>query len=228
MFEKIVVPKSWDFNYFGRVRTHMQKQLLEKSDSNNFPIKPQRIVRDLREIMPRDGILSLDNGMYKLWIARNYPAYEQNTVLLDNALATMGAGLPAGIAAKMLNPEKKVLVIAGDGGIMMSVAELETAQRLGLDLVILILNDSGFGMIKWKQEDMGFKDFGLTFTNPDFVKLAESFGATGHRIAKAEELKPTLEKALNSKGVHIIDCAIDYSENKIVFGEELKSKTCAI
>ena len=223
-----IKPGNWDFSYFTRLRAHMQKQLQEKIDSNSFPIKPQRIVSDLRAALPPDGILSLDNGMYKLWIARNYPAYEQNSVLLDNALATMGAGLPAGIAAKMLVPDKKVLVVAGDGGVMMNISELETAKRLNLDLVVLILSDSGYGMIKWKQEDMGFANFGLEFANPDFVKLAESFGAIGHRIAAADELKPVLEKALNSKGIHVIDCPIDYSENKTVFGEELKNKTCNI
>ncbi len=224
--EQIKPQASWDLAYFGRVRTQMIKQLAEKSDSNAFPVKPQRVVKDIRDVMPADGILALDNGMYKIWIARNYPAYEQNTVLLDNALATMGAGLPVGVAAKLLDPEKKVLVVAGDGGFMMNVAELETAKRLNLDLVVLILNDQGYGMIRWKQEDMGLADFGLKFTNPDFLKLAESFGATGYKISKAEELKPTLEKALNAKGIHIIDCPIDYSENKTVFGDELKTKTC--
>jgi acetolactate synthase-1/2/3 large subunit len=218
----------WDLAYFKKVRIQMQKQIQEKSDSNTFPVKPQRIIADMRAVMPSDGILSLDNGMYKIWISRNYPAYEQNTVLLDNALATMGAGLPAGIAAKMLNPEKKVLVVAGDGGVMMNISELETAKRLNLDLVVLILNDSGFGMIKWKQGDMNLPNFGLEFTNPDFIKLAESFGAIGHRITDAQEFKPTLEKALNSKGIHIIDCPVDYSENKIIFGEELTAKTCEL
>jgi acetolactate synthase-1/2/3 large subunit len=151
--------------------------------------------------------------MYKLWIARNYPAYEQNSVLLDNALATMGAGLPVGIAAKSLLPDRTVVVVAGDGGFMMNVAELETAVRLRLDLVVIILNDSGYGMIKWKQKDMGFEDFGLDFTNPDFVKLAESFGAKGYRIGEAAELSSVLTKAIRSKGVHVIDVPIDYSEN---------------
>ncbi len=226
MADKIQVQSSWDFKYFHRVREHMTKQLKEKADSNSFPIKPQRVVADMRAVMPKDGILSLDNGMYKIWIARNYPAHEQNTVLLDNALATMGAGLSAGMAAKMIFPERKVLVVAGDGGVMMNIAELETAKRLRLDLVVLILNDSGYGMIRWKQGDMKFPDFGLEFSNPDFVKLAESFGATGYRIEKADDLKSTLDNALNSKGLHVIDCPIDYSENQLVFGEELKAKTC--
>lgn len=218
MAEELKPQDTWNFNEFYTLRDELQTHLQDKVTSANFPIKPQRLVRDVREALPRDGILSLDNGMYKLWFARNFPAYEQNTVLLDNALATMGAGLSAGMAAKLLNPDKKVIIVSGDGGIMMNIAELETAQRLGLDLVIVIPNDGGYGMIQWKQTDMGLPDFGLSFTNPDFVKLAESFGAHGYRIENAAGLKTTIEKALKTKGIHIIDCPIDYSENGLVFG----------
>jgi acetolactate synthase-1/2/3 large subunit len=193
-----------------------QKQLddtLDKADDDAFPIKPQRLVKDLRDALPADAILSLDNGMFKLWIARNYPAYQQNTVLLDNALATMGAGLGVGTAAKLLNPDKPVVVVAGDGGVMMNIADLETAIRLKLDLVIVVVNDNGYGMIKWKQGSMGLVDYGLSFGNPDFVKLAESFGAAGHKLHAESDFKPTLNKALQAGGVHIIDLPIDYSEN---------------
>src|SRR3989344_2076548 len=226
--EELKINKSWDFSYFYELKKKSDDKVGEKTDDPGFPLKPQRIVAELREVGPRDGIIALDNGMYKLWIARNYPAYQQNTVLLDNALATMGAGLPVGIAAKMLNPDKKVMVVAGDGGIMMNMAELETAKRLNLDLIVLILNDSDFGMIRWKQEDMGFADFGLKFGNPDFAALAESFGATGHRITTAEELKPVLEKALAARGVHLIVCPIDYSENKLFFTKGLKEEMAKI
>jgi len=177
----------------------------------------------LRSALPRDAILSLDNGMFKLWIARNYPAYEQNTVLLDNALATMGAGLGAGVAAKLLNPDKPVVVVAGDGGLMMNIADLETAIRLKLNLVIIVINDNGYGMIKWKQASMDLPDYGLSFGNPDFVKLAESFGATGHRLAAAADFRPTLDKAL-AGGIHIIDLPIDYSENATLIGENLRQR----
>jgi acetolactate synthase-1/2/3 large subunit len=217
---------TWDLAYFERLSAKLREQIAERSDSSSFPIKPQRIARELREVMPSNGILALDNGMYKLWIARNYFAKEQNTVLLDNALATMGAGLPSAMAAKMLNPDKKVVAVVGDGGFMMSAQELETAMRLKLDLVVLILNDNGYGMIKWKQEGMGLENFGLEFGNPDFVKLADAFGAQGYRITRTEDFKPTLEKALNSPGIHLIDCPIDYSENVLVFNKELKDKTC--
>ncbi len=220
--------KQWDFSYFLQVKAMFARELESKSNSVMFPPKPQRIVSDLRKVLPDDGVLALDNGMYKLWIARNFPAAEPNTVLLDNALATMGAGLSIGIAAKLLYPQRKVVVIAGDGGIMMNISELETAKRLGIDLVVVIFNDSGYGMIRWKQEDMKLPNFGLSFANPDFVLLAESFGAKGYRIKSADEFKTVLEKSLDSKGIHILDCPVDYSENTSFFGKELKESVSKI
>ncbi len=218
MSEKIKVQKKWNFKKFQKIREALQKNIQKQADSDRFPILPQRFVHDLRESLPRDAILSLDNGMYKLWISRNYPAYEQNTVLLDNAFATMGAGLGVGMAAKLINPEKKVVVVAGDGGFLMNVADLETAKRLKLDLVVIVLLDDGYGMIKWKQDAMRFKNFGLSFSNPDFVQLANSFGATGYQIASAAEFKTTLRNALDRRGVHIITMPIDYTENARAFG----------
>ncbi len=220
MSERVNVQPQWDFSKFYVARKRLAADLARKIADKGFPIKPQRFVHDLRAAVPRDGILSLDNGMYKLWIARNYPAYEQNTVLLDNALATMGAGLPVGMAAKIVHPDKKVVVVAGDGGFMMNVADLETAKRLGLDLVVIILNDGGYGMIKWKQGEMKLRDFGLSFGNPDFMKLAESFGVAGYRIKKAVDFRPTLERALKKKGIHIIDLPIDYRENALAFASK--------
>ncbi len=226
--QNIKPSKKWNFEYFKKLKLFITKQIKEKSTDNSYPVKPQRIVADIREVMPKDGILSLDNGMYKIWISRNYPAYEQNTVLLDNALATMGAGLPAGLAAKLVYPKKKVLVVAGDGGIMMNVAELETAIRLKLNLTVLILKDGGFGMIRWKQQESHLKNFGLSFGNPDFVKLAESFGARGYKVKKADDLKKILKQSLARPGVNVIECAIDYEENYLVFDQELKGKTCLL
>ena len=220
--EKVEIQTHWDFSYFAKVNDERKKAIRDQESNTDFPLAPERIVSEVRGAMPDNGILSLDNGMYKIWFARNYPACEQNSLLLDNALATMGAGLPAGIATKLLNPDKKVLVVAGDGGFMMNVAELETAKRLGIDLTILILNDSGFGMIKWKQKDMGFPNFGLEFTNPDFVKLAESFGAIGYRVTSADNLSLVLVKALNAKGVHVIECPTNYSNTNDALGKNLK------
>lgn len=225
MSEQIKPQNHWDFEPFLNCKQKLVEDITEKQNDESFPIKPQRLVHDLRSTVPKDGILSLDNGMYKIWIARNYPAYEQNTVLLDNALATMGAGLPVGMATKLLNPDKKVVVVAGDGGFMMNLADLETARRLELDLVVVILNDNGYGMIKWKQEGMGLADYGLDFSNPDFVKLAESFGGQGYRIGSADEFKSTLENCLNSKGIHLIEVPVDYSENVSALGASLKDRT---
>ena len=156
--------------------------------------------------------------MYKLWVARNFITKNTNSILLDNALATMGAGLPSGIALKILHPDEKVLVVAGDGGMMMSIGELETAVRLKLDLVVLVMDDAGFGMIRWKQKNMNLSSFGLSFNNPDFIRLAESFGAVGHKVEKTEDLALLLKKAFNSKGVHIIACPINYDEANKVLG----------
>lgn len=223
--EKIKLQK-WDFDKFYQIKEKLVENIAYKSDSTDFPIKPQRFVSSLRKIMPHDAILSLDNGMYKLWIARNYPAYDQNTVLLDNALATMGAGLGVGMAAKMLQPDKKVVVVAGDGGFLMNLADLETAVRLKLDLTIVVLKDDGYGMIKWKQESMNLKDYGLNFSNPDFEKLAESFGAVGHgrKIKSVDDFEKCLKESINSKGIHIIELPIDYSENATYFGSDLFNK----
>ncbi len=205
-------PTHWDFSYFLEIKKQFEASLAKISADDDFPLRPQRVVTDVRAVVPNDGIIALDNGMYKIWFARNYKAYAPNTILLDNALATMGAGLPSAIATKLVFPDKKVLAVVGDGGFMMSVQELETAVRLNLDLVILILNDSGFGMIKWKQTGMGYKNFGLEFGNPDFVKLAESFGARGHRIEKAEDLRSVLDLCLNGNGVHLVEVPINYSD----------------
>jgi acetolactate synthase-1/2/3 large subunit len=162
--------------------------------------------------------------MYKIWFARNYRTHVANTLLLDNALATMGAGLPSAIAAKLLHPERKVLAVAGDGGFMMNSQELETAVRLKLDLVVLVIVDSAYGMIRWKQAVDRFADFGMTFGNPDFVKYAESYGAKGHQVGATEEIIPTLQAAFDAGGVHLVAVPIDYSENMKVLIDELGNR----
>ena len=159
--------------------------------------------------MPRDGIVALDNGIYKIWFARNYPAHLPNTLLLDNALATMGAGLPSAMAAKLVYPDKPVIAVCGDGGFMMNSQEMETAVRLGLHLVVIVLRDDAYGMIKWKH----FDNFGLEYGNPDFVQYARSYGARGWRIESAAELLPRVQTCLDDPGVHLIDVPVDYSEN---------------
>jgi acetolactate synthase-1/2/3 large subunit len=207
------------------LREKILAHLNDRCDATAFPMTPQRIVRDVRAVVPEDGIVCLDNGMYKIWFARNYRTHVANTLLLDNALATMGAGLPSAITARLLNPHRRVLAVCGDGGFMMNSQELETAVRLKLDLVVLIIEDSAYGMIRWKQAVDRFADFAMTFGNPDFAAYAESYGAHGHRIAAAEELAPTLEAAFAAGGVHLVTVPIDYSENTRVLLDELGART---
>ncbi|MDA1044572.1 MAG: thiamine pyrophosphate-dependent enzyme, partial [Verrucomicrobia bacterium] len=151
-----------------------------------------------------------------------------NTLLLDNALATMGAGLPSAMSAHLVYPEKKVMAICGDGGFMMNSQELETAVRFKMNLVVLILRDDAYGMIKWKQAGMAFDNFGLDLGNPDFVKYAESYGAHGHRTESADHLLPQLEACLNTPGVHLIDAQVDYSENDRILNHEIKERAAKI
>jgi len=172
--------------------------------------------------MPEDGIVCLDNGMYKIWFARNYRTRMANTLLLDNALATMGAGLPSAMMASILYPGRRVLAVCGDGGFMMNSQELETAVRLRLNLVVLILQDNAYGMIRWKQAVESFADWGLSFGNPDFAKYAESYGAKGSQVESADGLAPALEAAFKGGGVHLVSAPVDYSENIRVLIEELR------
>ena len=218
----------FDRSYFEMIKFAIDVHIEESSDDARFPIIPQRFVADIRKVMGDKDIIALDNGIYKLWFARNYKAYQPNTVLLDNALATMGAGLPSAMMAAMLNPNQRVMAICGDGGFMMNSQELETAIRLGLNLVVTVLNDNSYGMIRWKQASAGFADWGLEFNNPDFVKYAESYGATGHRVTCAKDIVPTYEKAFSTGGVHLVELPVDYSENQKVLIDELAKKVCLI
>jgi acetolactate synthase-1/2/3 large subunit len=206
---------------FFALREEILSRVAEGSDDDRFPMIPQRLVADVRKAMPEDGIVCLDNGMYKIWFARNYRTHVANTLLLDNALATMGAGLPSAMMAAVLNPQRRVLAVCGDGGFMMNSQEMETAVRLKLNLVVIVLNDSAYGMIRWKQAVDHFPDFGLTFGNPDFVKYAEAYGAKGSRVTATRDLVPTIDAAFEGGGVHLIDVPIDYSENVRVLGDEL-------
>ncbi|GAB5382498.1 MAG: acetolactate synthase large subunit [Aliiglaciecola sp.] len=209
-----IKPQShWKLDFYCDVHDAYIAHRSASENDDRFPILPERFVRDIRKAMPKDGIVTLDNGVYKIWFARNYPAYLPNTLLLDNALATMGAGLPSAMAAKIVYPEKAVITVCGDGGFMMNSQEMETSVRLNLHIVVIILRDDAYGMIKWKQANMEFENFGLDYGNPDFVKYAESYGAKGWRIHSAEELLPRVQACLNEPAVHLIDVPVDYSLN---------------
>ncbi|TDF41560.1 acetolactate synthase large subunit [Alteromonadaceae bacterium M269] len=229
IMENIEAQSHWDFSFF--MKTHAA--FLEEKENggmkdSGFPIHPRRAVADIREVMPPEGIIALDNGVYKIWFAREYPAQRPNTVLLDNALATMGAGLPSAMAAKIVQPDTPVVAICGDGGFMMNSQELETAVRLNQNLVVIILNDNAYGMIKWKQAAMEFPNFGLDYGNPDFVKYAEAYGAQGHRLEDTESFKGLLEKCIATPGVHVIDVPINYDENHAILNVGIAEKSKAL
>jgi acetolactate synthase-1/2/3 large subunit len=206
----------FDAGHFLQDRAELWARIAEGAGDARFPIVPQRFVADVRKVLPDDGILCLDNGMYKIWFARNYRTHIANTLLLDNALASMGAGLPSAIMAALLYPQRPVVAVCGDGGFMMNSQELETAMRLGVNLTVLIVEDSAYGMIRWKQEVDGFPDFGMSFGNPDFVAYAAAYGAHGTRVGSADELAPALKKAIAAGGVQLVVAPIDYSENRRV------------
>ena len=218
----------WDLSFFKTIKTEVDQHLSKYFLDTRFPMLPQRLVHVLRETLAEDAVLSLDNGVYKIWFARNYKCYSPNTMLLDNALATMGAGLSSAMMAKMLYPDTPVVAVCGDGGFMMNSQELETAVRLKLNLVVIIVNDNAYGMIKWKQHAMGFDNFGLDYANPDFVTYAQSYGAHGYRIQNDEHFQQTLDTCLTSTGVHVIELPVDYSLNHEILNVMLKEKTCQL
>ncbi|MGB3806252.1 MAG: acetolactate synthase large subunit [Erythrobacter sp.] len=220
--QDITANRDWNFDQILAYHDAELDHTKALAEDTRFPIFPPHLVAKVREAMPRDGIICLDNGVYKIWFARGYTAYLPNTVLLDNALATMGAGLPSAMMSAMLYPTRKVMAICGDGGFMMNSQEMETAVRLGLNLTVLILRDDAYGMIRWKQANMGFADYGLTYDNPDFVAYAESYGAKGHRVESADHLRELLAHCNETPGVHLIDCPVDYSENDQILNHDIK------
>lgn len=220
--EQIEAQPSWQKGFHEDVHEAYITHRKASEDDDRFPILPERFVREIRKAMPQDGIVTLDNGVYKIWFARNYPAFKPNTLLLDNALATMGAGLPSAMAAKLVHPDRKVITVCGDGGFMMNSQEIETAVRLKLHIVVIILRDDAYGMIKWKQANMEFASYGLDYGNPDFVKYAQSYGAKGWRVEATEALLSTVEHCLNEPDVHIIDVPVDYSLNDETLNKTIK------
>jgi len=196
-----------------RVKKLLAAEIEKGRNSSDCPMKPQRIVADVREAMGPDDIVLADTGAIKMWFARLYPTYRPNTCLISNGLATMAFALPGAIGVKLADPKRKVLAVMGDGSFMMNSQEIETALRENVPIVILIFVDRSYGLIKWKM-DLEIKHHShVDFQNPDFVAYAKSFGATGYLIEAADELLPTLKKALSEHTVSIIACPVDYSEN---------------
>lgn len=226
--QQIVTQPHWDFGFFHKVHKAYTEHRRELENDDRFPVLPERFVKDIRRALPRDGIVTLDNGVYKIWFARNYPAAFPNSLLLDNALATMGAGLPSAMAAKMVFPNTSVIAVCGDGGFMMNSQEMETAVRLGLHIVVIVLRDDAYGMIKWKQSNMKFASYGLDYGNPDFVAYAEAYGAKGWRIGSTEELLPRVKACLEEPAVHLIDVPVDYTLNDETLNVTIRKLSAAL
>ena len=202
-------------------------ELDDFKDDNSFPIKPQRILADTRKALGAEDILISDVGAHKMWIARLYRTEMPNTCIISNGFASMGIGVPGAMAAKLVHPHKKVMTITGDAGFMMNSQEIETALRHNVAMVIMIWNDSQYGLIKWHQLRHYGRESHVSFNNPDFVKYAESFGAKGYRVEKTEDLLPTLEQAFADNTVVIVDVPVDYSEN-MKLTEKLGNLVCPI
>ena len=196
------------------LRARRKEEFRAIAASDAFPVKPQRILADIRRVLDPDDILISDVGAHKMWVARHYGCYKPNTCIISNGFASMGIAVPGAIAAKLVHPERKVLAVTGDGGFMMNCQEIETAVRLGVPFVTLIFHDDSYGLIKWKQDDRYGRHRFVDFGNPDFVMFAESMHAHGYRVTSADELVPTLQAAFASGKVCIVDCPVDYSENE--------------
>ncbi len=209
------------------LRELLIEEMNQNRDDNAMPMKPQKIIWDLRTIMDLDGIAVCDVGAHKMWMARMFRCEYPNTCLISNGFASMGIAVPGAIAAKLAFPDRQVVAVTGDAGFMMNSQEIETAMRLKTPIVVLIWNDNGYGLIEWKQMTQFGRKSHVDFTNPDFVKYAESFGARGYRVERAADLQSILKQALSDDTVSIIDCPVDYSEN-LKLTEKLGKLVCPV
>ncbi|MDE0396235.1 MAG: acetolactate synthase large subunit [Candidatus Poribacteria bacterium] len=221
-----IYPKDADYAS-NTLRKIILDQLNAHRDDADFPMKPQKILSDVRSVLAEDDIVISDVGAHKMWIARMYPCHQPNTCIISNGFAAMGIALPGAFVAKLIHPERKCLAICGDGGFMMTSQELETAVRTGVPFVTLIFNDEAYGLIEWKQMNGFGRPAHIDFTNPDFVKYAEAFGAKGYRVEASDELVPILNDAFSQKVPSVIDCPVNYAEN-LRLTDELGQLTCPI
>ncbi|MBE9246780.1 acetolactate synthase large subunit [Microcystis aeruginosa LEGE 00239] len=195
------------------LKTEIRADYETYANDTGFPIKPQKLIYDLRQVMGPEDIAICDVGAHKMWMARHYHSDCPNTCIISNGFAAMGIAIPGAIAAKLVHPDKRIVAVTGDGGFMMNCQELETALRVGTPFVTLIFNDGGYGLIEWKQLNyFGTSSF-IKFGNPDFVKFAESMGLKGYRVESAQDLIPTLEEAFRQEVPTVIDVPVDYGEN---------------
>lgn len=210
---------------YASVRSEIRADYEYYANDDGFPVKPQKIIYDLRQVMGPEDIVISDVGAHKMWMARHYHCDCPNTCIISNGFAAMGIAIPGALAAKLVHPDKKIVAVTGDGGFMMNCQELETALRVGTNFVTLIFNDSGYGLIGWKQMNQFGSSSFVDFGNPDFVKFAESMGLKGYRIESAADLIPTLEEALAQDVPCVIDCPVDYAEN-VKFSQKAGDLIC--
>ncbi|MEB3273078.1 MAG: acetolactate synthase large subunit [Prochlorothrix sp.] len=211
--------------YAATLRAAITADYEQYSRDQGFPVKPQKIIYDLRSVMGDEDIVISDVGAHKMWMARHYHCARPNTCLISNGFAAMGIAIPGALAAKLVYPDRKVVAVTGDGGFMMNCQELETALRAGTAFVTLIFHDGGYGLIEWKQHNhFGHSSF-IQFTNPDFVKLAESMGLKGYRVEQTADLVPILQEALAQDVPAVIDCPVDYREN-LMFSKKAVELHC--
>ncbi len=208
-----------------KVRDDIRADYDQYAADYGFPIKPQKLIYDLRQVLGPEDIVISDVGAHKMWMARNYHCLRPNTCLISNGFAAMGIALPGALAAKLVHPSRKVVAVTGDGGFMMNCQELETALRVGTPFVTIIFNDGGYGLIEWKQINQYGESTYIHFSNPDFVKLAEAMGLKGYRIESTEDFIPTLKTALEDNVPAVIDCPVDYREN-LLFSQKTGDLTC--
>lgn len=212
---------------FASLRAEMYADYEQYATDTGFPIRPQKLLYDLRQVLDPEDIVISDVGAHKMWIARHYHCARPNTCLISNGFAAMGIAIPGAVAAKLVYPHRKVVAVTGDGGFMMNCQELETAHRLSTAFVTIIFNDGGYGLIEWKQETQYQESSYIKFNNPNFVQFAESMGLKGYRIESAEDFLPTLKEAIAQDVPAVIDCPIDYREN-LLFSEHTKELSCPI
>jgi acetolactate synthase-1/2/3 large subunit len=218
----------YDFSFQRKVREQMAEDFAEhKDDATEGSIRPQKALWDAREVMGPEDVLLSDVGAHKMWIARHYQCHEPNTCLIPNGFCSMGSALPGAIAANIVFPERRILAISGDGGFLMNVQEMETARRLDSDIVVMVWEDGGYGLISWKQDSHFGRHTDLGFGNPDWLKLADSFGWNGHYVGNSADLAGTLEAAFEEKGPSLVVVPIDYRENPKLT-KKLGEITCTI
>jgi acetolactate synthase-1/2/3 large subunit len=209
------------------LRQTIVQETEEHANDSGFPVKPQKIMWDLRQFLNPEDIVISDVGAHKMWMARLYQEEHSNTCIISNGFASMGIAVPGAIAAKLHFPDRTAVAVTGDAGFLMNSQEIETAMRIGTPMIILIWTDAKYGLIEWHQMKAYGRPSHIDFTNPDFVKYAESFGAKGYRIESAKDLLPTLRRARDDNTVVIIDCPVDYSEN-MKLTEKLGGLVCPI